>query len=171
LDYLSVEAELTETRAETPETRVIVRKPSDLPGETTWTGPGFIQVFEGSIVTFKLPEIYRTMNYYLVIRFEHDPAFPSTWESVNADLFRVNSSPNDVCNLDNDNQTISLPGNSSSTALALPFCLEKYERYEITLTFNQYDENQNKTKGANILIDAIVLLPHLGEIPFFESLS
>ena len=44
LDYLSVEAELTKTRAETPETRVIVRKPSDLPGETTWTGPGFIQV-------------------------------------------------------------------------------------------------------------------------------
>ena len=42
LDYLSVEAELAEIY--TPETRVIVRKPSDLPGERTWTGPGFIQV-------------------------------------------------------------------------------------------------------------------------------
>ena len=31
-----------------------------------------LQVFEGSTLTFRVPEIYRTMHYFPVIRYEHD---------------------------------------------------------------------------------------------------
>ena len=47
LDYLLYEAELAQGSRK-PITLDIRRRPVETPGETTWTGFGFKQVFEGS---------------------------------------------------------------------------------------------------------------------------
>ena len=58
LDYLLYEAELAQGSRK-PITLDIRRRPVETPGETTWTGFGFKQVFEGSDITFRIPSIYR----------------------------------------------------------------------------------------------------------------
>ena len=58
LDYLLYEAELAQGSRK-PITLDIRRRPVETPGETTWTGFGFKQVFEGSDITFRIPLIYR----------------------------------------------------------------------------------------------------------------
>ena len=58
LDYLLFEAELAQGSRK-PITLDIRRRPVETPGETTWTGFGFKQVFEGSDITFRIPSIYR----------------------------------------------------------------------------------------------------------------
>ena len=58
LDYLLYEAELAQGSRK-PITLDIRRRPVETPGETTWTGFGFKQVFEGSDITFRIPAIYR----------------------------------------------------------------------------------------------------------------
>jgi hypothetical protein len=47
-------------------TTVIRREPSSVPGGTTWTGFGFMQVYEGSSLTFDIPAIFRDLDYDLV---------------------------------------------------------------------------------------------------------
>ena len=86
-DYLLYEAELAHGST-IPPTKVIRRKPSEIQGQTTWTGFGYMQVFEGSTLTFDIPEIHRTMNYYPVIRYAHDQSHPNNWESINVELVR-----------------------------------------------------------------------------------
>ncbi len=60
LDYLLFEAELAQGSRK-PITLDIKRRPVETPGETTWTGFGFKQVFEGSDITFRIPSIYRCL--------------------------------------------------------------------------------------------------------------
>ena len=62
LDYLLYEAELAQGSRK-PITLDIRRRPVETPGETTWTGFGFKQVFEGSDITFRIPAIYRYGAY------------------------------------------------------------------------------------------------------------
>ena len=70
MDFLLFEAELAHG-SENPPTKVTKKKPSDIEGETTWTGFGYMLVFEGSTLTFDIPQIHRTMHYNPVIRYAH----------------------------------------------------------------------------------------------------
>ena len=151
-DYLLIEGELAKG-SDKPPTLVIKRKPNEVVGQTTWTGFGFMQVYEGSTLTFRVPEIFRTMNYFPVIRFEHDENHPVTWETVDVELIRHDATSDDYCEPTNDKQSVSLPSGESNVQLDTPFCLEKSQRYDIKLTFTQY--NPNESKGAKILIDAV----------------
>ena len=65
LDYLLYEAELAQGSRK-PITLDIRRRPVETPGETTWTGFGFKQVFEGSDITFRIPSIYRLAPKYVL---------------------------------------------------------------------------------------------------------
>lgn len=44
----------------------IRREPSSVPGDTTWSGTGFMQVYEGSTLTFDIPGVFADLNYDLV---------------------------------------------------------------------------------------------------------
>ena len=155
LDYLLFEGEIAHGSVKPP-VQVIKRKPSDVPGETTWTGFGFMQVFEGSTLTFRIPEIYRTMNYQPVIRYEHDPANPLDWETVDIELISPDGQPGEssACGGAQEvKQTLSLPEGKKSVGLRSSFCLEQSKPYEIKLTFTQY--NPSQPQGAKILIDSV----------------
>ena len=155
LDYLLFEGEIAHGSVKPP-VQVIKRKPSDVPGQTTWTGFGFMQVFEGSTLTFRIPEIYRTMNYFPVIRYEQDPANPLDWQTVDVELLSPDGPPgeNSACaGAPEVKQTLSLPEGEKSVELRSSFCLEQSRSYEIKLTFTQYDPSQ--PQGAKILIDSV----------------
>ena len=56
-----------------------------------------MQVFEGSDLTFLIPNIFRTLQYDLVIRYEHDPNFPNQWEKVQYDVITLDGPPSGEC--------------------------------------------------------------------------
>ena len=155
LDYLLFEGEIAHGSVKPP-VQVIKKKPSEVPGETTWTGFGFMQVIEGSTLTFRITEIYRTMNYYPVIRYEHDPTSPLEWQSVDVELIHLDGPPGEMtaCGGPPEFQhSLSLPEGEKSVELRSSFCLEQSKSYEIKLTFTQY--NPSQPQGAKILIDSV----------------
>ncbi len=157
LDYLLYEAELAHG-SENPPTKVTKRKPSEIEGETTWTGFGHMLVFEGSTLTFDVPEIFRTMEYDLVVRYAHLPASPNTWESVMVELERIDGPPDPMgrcaTSAGGDGPIrFSLPAAEISQPVEPPLCLEQSQRYQIKLTFLQYDPAQ--PSQASIYIDSV----------------
>jgi len=163
-DYLLYEAELAHG---TGTHTVIKKKPSEIPGQTTWTGFGYMQVFEGSTLTFDIPEIHRTMNYFPVIRYANDPSYTNNWEDVTIELVRYDGAPNDKCSSSTDAQTMQLMSGGINAESYYPFCLEKSQRYQIKITFNRYGSSE-PVKGAKVFIDSIALLPDIDDIPFLN---
>ena len=155
LDYLLFEGELAHG-SELPPTKVTKKKPSDIAGETTWTGFGYMLVFEGSTLTFDIPEIHRTMHYNPVVRYAHLPTHPNTWETVSVELVRVSGPPDPMglcAGADDGPVAVSLPSDGISQEVPVPFCLEAGLRYQIRLTFDQYDPAQ--PSQANIYVDSV----------------
>ena len=72
---------------------------------------------------------------------------------MEVELVRHDATPEDKCDTANDQQQTHLPAGSTHTQLQQPFCLEKNQRYEVKLTFTQY--NPSAPKGAKILIDSV----------------
>ena len=155
MDYLLFEAESAHG-SKVPPNKVTKKKPSDIEGETSWTGLGYTLVFEGSSLIFDITKIHRTMHYYPVIRYAHLPAQPANWETVSVELVRVNGPPDLLgwCAQAEDGPVVvSLPAGSISQELAAPFCLEAGLRYQIKVTFDQY--NQVQPSQASIFIDSV----------------
>ena len=156
LDYLLYEAELAHG-SDNPPTKVTKRKPSDIEGETTWTGFGHMLVFEGSTLTFDVPEIFRSMEYDLVVRYAHLPASPNSWETVTAELVRVDGPPDPTgrCSAASEEGVVrlGLPAGQISQEVYPPLCLEQGQRYQVKLTFLQYDPVQ--PGQASIYIDSV----------------
>ena len=78
-------------------TVVIKREPNPAPDNTPWTGFGFMQVFEGSDLTFLIPKIFRTLQYDLVVRHEHTGNFPIEWNKVTYEIISLDGPPSDEC--------------------------------------------------------------------------
>ena len=93
------------------------------------------------------------MNYFPMIRYEHDAGHPNDWQRVQVELVRHDASPEDECGTEADLQETRLPAGAKHVQLMQPFCLEKNQRYEVKITFLQYDPNA--PQGAKILIDSV----------------
>lgn len=74
-------------------TKVIRREPSREPGGSTWTGFGFMQVYEGSDLTFDVPAIFSDLDYDLIVRYEHLPNYPDDWTTATAQLIPLDGPP------------------------------------------------------------------------------
>lgn len=57
--------------------QVVMREPYRDGRETTWTGLGFMRVFEDSYLEFEIENIETDMEYDLVIRYEPQVTFLS----------------------------------------------------------------------------------------------
>lgn len=138
-------------------TKVIQREPPSRPQDQTWSGPGFMQVYEGSDLTFDIPAIFRDLDYDLVVRHETIPNHPNTWQDARAELIRIDGppDPNGKCANTNDGPIqFSMANNERHTVLASPFCLEEGQRYQVKLSFPQYDQAAPDPK-ASVLIDSV----------------
>ena len=76
---------------------VIKFAPKPAPESTPWTGIGFMQVFEGSDLTFLIPTIFRTLQYDLVVRYEHTDNFPLEWAKVSYEVISLDGPPSGEC--------------------------------------------------------------------------
>eukprot|EP00094_Tigriopus_californicus_P009037 TCALIF_08711-PA protein Name:"Similar to LanB1 Laminin subunit beta-1 (Drosophila melanogaster)" AED:0.08 eAED:0.08 QI:0/0.86/0.81/1/0.86/0.87/16/623/1807 len=170
LDFLLFEGELA-FGSQNPPTKVIRKEPSSRPEDNTWTGFGYMQVYEGSTLTFDVPAIFKDLDYDLVVRYQQQPNHPNPWDNAKIELIRIDGAPdpNGKCNETNDGPTqFSMPNNQRHTIVGNPVCLEEGQRYQIKLTFDQYDPNTPDPK-SNILIDSIALIPRTESLEIFEG--
>lgn len=138
---------------------MIRKEPSSRPEDNTWTGFGYMQVYEGSTLTFDVPAIFKDLDYDLVVRYQQQPNHPNPWEKAKVELIRIDGAPdpNGKCKESNDGPTqFSMPSQQRHTIVGNPVCLEEGQRYQIKLTFDQYDPNTPDPK-SNILIDSVML--------------
>ena len=72
-------------------TTVEKREPTE---NTTWTGIGFMLTPEGSDLTFEIPNVFRDLDYDLVVRHEHSGAFADKpWDKARAQLIYLDGPP------------------------------------------------------------------------------
>ena len=57
-----------------------------------------MQVYEGSDLTFEIPNLFKNMDYNLVVKYEHLPQYPNNWQNASVELIRINETadPRDV---------------------------------------------------------------------------
>lgn len=166
LDFLVYEAEAAKTSGQ-----VVIRE--HFPGrKDTWTGTGFVKVFEGGYLEFTVDDIKTSMDYDIVIRYE--PIMPESWEDVivtvkRPDYDRVD--PNGPCSFidpNNDIKQVGLPSNSRSIIVYPPSCLEAGKSYKVIIEFKKSSFDK-ETPTASVLIDSIVLIPRIESIPWFYN--
>ena len=103
------------------------------------------------------------MHYFPLFRYEHDAGHPNDWQRVQVELVRHDATPEDECTTEADLQETRLPAGTGHVQLMQPFCLEKNQRYEVKVTFLQYDPSA--PGGAKILIDSVIILPSVAISP------
>ncbi|KAF6030638.1 LanB1 [Bugula neritina] len=162
LDYLRYEAEYAQGIGNA---KVVIREP--IRGQTiTWTGPGFMRVYEKDSIIFTVDDIPYAMSYDIIIRYETQ--MPYGWDDVRVVIQRPDSpDPNGPCS--NHRPEDDYPGASLSSGKSFHIvyphiCFEKGKTYHIKLDFPQY-QVPDDTSGANILIDSISLIPVFTEAP------
>lgn len=169
LNYLTYEAELARG---SENCQVVMREPYRDGRDTTWTGLGFMRVFEGSYLEFEIENIETSMEYDLVIRYE--PQFQGVWENVMVTIERPepidptgscgNTRPTD------DQMVVNLPGNNRHVTLFPPVCLEAGKRYKVRIDFRRSNANTD-SPSASILVDSIMLIPKAERLPFYSGSS
>ncbi|XP_037091485.1 laminin subunit beta-1-like isoform X2 [Pollicipes pollicipes] len=169
LDYMVYEAE---TASVDDRSQTVVREPYRDGRRVSWTGPGFVRVFENSHVEFDVDNVERSLDYDLVIRYE--PQSAATWDNVQVTVIRDPEDPIDPAGQcgayrpESDRQQLVLPSDRRYITGYPPLCLEQGKHYKIRiefLPFNQPDPSRN----VGTLIDSIALIPRVTEVPIFSG--
>lgn len=166
VDYLMYEAEYAYG---SPTTQVEIREPYG-DREVSWTGIGFMRVYETNFLEFEVDNIQTSMEYDLVIRYE--PQLPGRWEDVRVMVERPGAvDPFGPCanhNPSDDVLRTYLHSSNRHAVVKPPICLESNKSYKIRLEFRSYNPLVS-TPSASLLIDSIALLPRIDQIPFFTG--
>ncbi|XP_030748533.1 laminin subunit beta-1 isoform X2 [Sitophilus oryzae] len=165
LDFLLFEAEVSKTDGQ-----VVIRAPYKDGRETTWTGTGFVKLYEGNFIEVYVNEISTSMDYDIIINYE--PTSPETIEDIVVKVIR----PDDVdplgecanINYDDDIKHTNLPSNQRQQIVYPPVCLEARKPYTIRIEFTSYNYPSPRPT-ASVLIDSIWLKPRLDSIKFFTG--
>ncbi|XP_063890049.1 laminin subunit beta-1-like isoform X2 [Scylla paramamosain] len=138
--------------------------------EATWTGLGFMRVFEGSYLEFDIENIETSMDYDFVIRYE--PQFRGNWENVMVTIERPGPlDPNGPCantRPTDDQMVINLPDSRRHVKLFPPVCLEAGKHYKVRIDFRRSNAHTD-SPSASVLIDSIVLVPRVDSISFYSG--
>nr|XP_023021103.1 laminin subunit beta-1 isoform X2 [Leptinotarsa decemlineata] len=163
LNFLLYEAEAAKSSGQ-----VVIREPFRDGRDDTWTGMGFVKSFEGGFLEFLVNEIKTTMHYDIVIRYE--PTTPNSWEEVEVTIERPDGVLEGLCskmNPTDDIKTVGLPSNARSVTVYPPACFEAGKTYKVKLEFIRSDYQH--IPSASVLIDSIVLIPRVEDVPFFQG--
>uniref|UniRef100_A0A670K2I7 Laminin subunit beta 2 n=1 Tax=Podarcis muralis TaxID=64176 RepID=A0A670K2I7_PODMU len=136
----------------------------------TWTGPGFARVRDGAGLSFHIDNIPYPMEYDILLRYE--PESTEDWEAVVSVSSRALPMSPRCGNVLPSEQMYreSLPHSSRYVLLPRPFCFEPRNHYEITVRFQRAGVAQ-RHPAAFILVDALVLLPRVTELPGLHGSS
>lgn len=134
----------------------MIREPYRDGRNTTWTGTGYVRVFEKSSLDFTIDDIMKSMEYDIVVRYE--PEIGGVWENVQIVIERdgpvdadgpcANWRPSD------DTLRLRLTPDMHSTVAIHNVCLESGKKYTVKLTFQAYNDRQ-ETPQASILVDSV----------------
>ncbi|XP_065338114.1 laminin subunit beta-1 isoform X2 [Cloeon dipterum] len=167
LDYNVYEAEYSKG---SEKCQVVIREPYRDGRDQTWTGIGFMKVFENSEIEFDVGDIKTGMNYDIVIRYE--PQMGGGWSDVKVIVKRPDPvDPDGPCanvQAADDVKSTSLPSGGRSVAVYPPVCLEANKEYRVVIQFKRHDPHI-ESPTATILIDSIALVPRPEELPFFTG--
>uniref|UniRef100_A0A1I8B0Z9 Laminin subunit beta-1 n=1 Tax=Meloidogyne hapla TaxID=6305 RepID=A0A1I8B0Z9_MELHA len=139
----------------------------------TWTGEGFVRVYENTNLSFFVEGLQKTGHYNFVIRYELlDPNDPIGWEDVRLTIVRPGDpSPDGVCAniIPSDDFLIArLPSRSKFTEVMPAVCLEAGVRYEIRLHFGE-KRSGYPDRQAQALIDSLVIAPQTDTLELFRG--
>nr|XP_023685984.1 laminin subunit beta-1-like isoform X1 [Paramormyrops kingsleyae] len=165
LDHYIYEAEEAKLK---PDMTVVQRlHPQDR--DPTWTGTGLVKVSEGGVLEFSIDNIPSSMKYDILVRYE--PQLPDQWEEALVTVTRPGvitaDSPCADSRLDDDSQMVSLPSGSRYAVFQRPVCFEKGLNYTLRLNLPIYSP-LTEIQDPYILIDSIVLMPHLESMEIFS---
>lgn len=139
--------------------------------DQTWTGEGFVQVSEGTTITFN-PTVEVSRKYNLIVR--HDATRdPVGWENIEITIVRPEE-PSGACAgappSDDFLLTRIYPG-SRYMEVQPAVCLEANVPYEIRLHFKEKRVNAHPQERATatLQIDSLLLAPPTEELEIFQS--
>ncbi|XP_063282783.1 laminin subunit beta-4-like [Pelobates fuscus] len=146
----------------------IIRKEHSPDHMITWTGLGFARVRDGAGLLFHISNIPYPMDYDIMIRYEPESA--EDWEatvSVTSQMLPMSPRCGNVLPSEQMYKE-KLPHTERYLVLPKPFCFETNNQYEISIRFQRWGAT-NRHPGAFILIDSLVLLPRISELPGFHG--
>lgn len=168
LDFLLYEAEASNTTGQ-----VVIRAPYRDGRENTWTGTGFVKVYNGDYMEVYVNEIKSSMDYDIIIKYE--PTSPESMEDILVTVNRPDQvDPNGPCanmNPEDDIKHTNLPSNQRQQTVYPPVCLEANKGYTIRVDFSTSYSYPTPRPTASVLIDAIWLRPRIESIPIFNGTS
>ncbi|CAH2312786.1 Hypothetical predicted protein [Pelobates cultripes] len=146
----------------------IIRREHSPDHMITWTGLGFARVRDGAGLLFHISNIPYPMDYDIMIRYEPESA--EDWEaavSVTSQMLPMSPRCGNVLPSEQMYKE-KLPHTERYLVLPKPFCFETNNQYEISIRFQRWGAT-NRHPGAFILIDSLVLLPRISELPGFHG--
>lgn len=149
---------------------VVIRENYPDGRKETWTGPGFMKIPESSTLVFVINNLKTSMNYNVLIRYE--PQSSLNWEE--ATILVKRPLPIDAespcANVRPEDDTIftNLPANRRSVLVRPAVCLEKNKETEIRIYLGRQDGHSTNNR-ASVLIDSIVLIPSVDDLPFLKN--
>lgn len=137
--------------------QVVIREPYRDGRNSTWTGPGFMQGIEGSVLNFTIDDVRRSMWYDIIVRYE--PKYPGVWDDAEIVLQRDGPpSAEGPCGSDwqpeNDRLRVNLPANQRSSTARPAVCLEAGKIYTVLLELRKFN-GPIESSTASILIDSV----------------
>ncbi|KAM9681305.1 laminin subunit beta-2-like isoform 1-T1 [Dama dama] len=148
-------------------------KPPPLPrgaGSALGRGSDFARVVDGAGLSLPAPPVPRALDYDIILRYETQA--PEVWQALVR--VRAQSQPRSArCAHPLPSEQLfqaTLTHGHRAVVLSRPFCFEPGTRYSVTLRLWRTKEGR-RPEGGTILLDSVVLLPRVRELPGLRSVD
>lgn len=123
----------------------------------SWTGPGFLKVYEGADLSFTIDGVPKTMNYDVLLRYA--PQQRGNWEDVRVSLIRPETITQDsgcynINPLEEQEKSLRLNDYDTKTIALSDLCLEEGKTYKFLFSFHRQSPYEPNPK-AQILVDSV----------------
>ncbi|ESN99117.1 hypothetical protein HELRODRAFT_107164 [Helobdella robusta] len=138
-------------------------------GYKSWTGTGFMRVYEGSSIDFHVKGIPYSTHYDVIVRYETPDQ--GTWHDVT--LYVMRSEPTklgthcgNVIHTD-QNAPVEISDRFRHYILIHSTCLEQGSEHKIRINFNKFSPYET-SPDKFVLVDSIVLVPSADQHPTMQ---
>lgn len=139
-------------------------------GQKTWSGTGFVRVFESSLLEFNINQKriqpFKSGHYEIVLRYELQNGIG--WNDIRVMVERE-TPPSGFCAKSSRELNLShrIEPQTTYSIVQAPVCLEASQSIKVTLVFDS--QGAGLGRDASILIDSILLIPVIDELPSLQG--
>ncbi|XP_032822334.2 laminin subunit beta-2-like isoform X1 [Petromyzon marinus] len=148
---------------------VVVVAGSAAPGTlVTWTGPGYARIRDGAGLEFTVSNIPYSGEYRVAIRYK--PELNEPWEAQVQVLSQSLPTQSRCANMLPSDEMQIVPLNPTQSVASMPVavCLETGVRYVVRVVV-QRARSTRRHPNAHMLVDSLVLFPHVPSLPGFSG--